>query len=161
MSKNFAAFAALRGDEDLPILSRFHQFVLPVMGYGNRRVSCSAGRSYAGVGPDGVLYPCMRFVGVDRYSIGRVPEGVDAAAARSFRLGPGRPYDQRQPCSGCWAAPLCCGPCYACSEMFGPGDGEPIDYQCAYRLAAAEAAVSLFNRLKEDNPERLLSLIHI
>jgi hypothetical protein len=43
--------------------------------------------------------------------------------------------------------------------MFGPGNGEPIPIQCQYVLADSHAAFKLFNKLKEENPERLLEFI--
>jgi uncharacterized protein len=139
-----------------PALTVFNQCMLRLMGYKLSRIYCSAGRSYLGVGPNGGLYPCTRFVGVDRYRLGHLDTGLDPGAAEAFRNGPGRPYERRESCTQCWAAPLCGGPCFACAEMFGPGSGEPIDFHCAYLLATAEAALSLFNRLREQNPERLL-----
>lgn len=57
------------------------------------------------------------------------------------------------------AAPLCTGPCFACAEMFGPGHGHPIDINCAYMLADAEAASFLYHQLKQRNPEKLLAFL--
>jgi uncharacterized protein len=136
-----------------PVLGRFSRFVMRVMGYQNRRVPCGAGRDYVGVGPDGALYPCMRFVGIERYQIGQVPQGLDPAAAEAFRQGPGRPFDQRATCRSCWAAPLCGGPCFACAEMFD------VERHCEIYRAEAAAAVWLVRQLRERDPARLLSFL--
>lgn len=145
--------------DDVPTLVRFETRVRRVLGYDTQRVPCGAGRSFIGVGSDGGLYPCFRFIGVTPYRIGRVTTGLDVDAAAAFRRGPGRPYEERAPCRACWAAPLCGGPCFACSELLGPGGGDPLPLRCAYVLADARAAVRLVTRLRERDPERLLAFL--
>ncbi len=142
-----------------PTLVRFVSCVVRVMGYDVARVPCGAGRSFLGVGPEGDLYPCFRFIGLERYRLGRLSTGIDMKATKAFQHGPGRPYEQRTSCRNCWAAPLCGGPCFACSEMFGPGDGLPLGLHCAYTLADARAAVWLVNELRRRDPQRLLSFL--
>jgi uncharacterized protein len=147
------------GKEGLPGLVQFESCLRRVMGHGNRRVPCGAGRSFVGVGPDGSLYPCFRFIGLDGYRMGRLSSGLDPEAALAFQRDAGRPYERRMPCRDCWAAPVCGGPCFACSEIFGRGNGQPLDLHCAYKLADARAAVWLVNQLRESSPERLLSFL--
>ncbi|MGE5342818.1 MAG: radical SAM protein [Candidatus Omnitrophota bacterium] len=142
-----------------PMLLRFENCMIRLMGYSLVRVSCSAGRGFIGVGPDGDLYPCFRFVGIDQYRIGHLATGLDPERVKAFVDGIGRPYDRRETCRTCWGAPVCTGPCYACAEMFGPGEGQPVPVQCAYTLANIEAAVSLVNTLRESDPEKLLKFL--
>lgn len=146
-------------EKPLPTLVRLEKYVARVMGYNNSRVSCGAGRSFLAVGPGGDLYPCFRFVGLENYRLGHLSGSLDRESSLSFQLGAGRPYDKRLPCVECWAAPLCGGPCFACSEMFGPGNGHPFELHCAYVLANARSAVQLVNRLRELDPERLLPFL--
>lgn len=141
------------------IIINFNQAMMRLMGYQLSRVNCSAGRTYLGVGPGGGLYPCGRFIGIEKYRLGHIAGGLDREARQAFLKGAGRPYDRREPCSRCWAAPLCTGPCFACAEMFGPGHGHPIDINCAYMLADAEAASFLYQQLKQHNPEKLLAFL--
>lgn len=145
--------------EDIPTLVRFETRVVRVMGYDLQRISCGAGRSFFGIGPNGGIYPCFRFVGVESYRMGQLSTGLDVQATTAFQCGPGRPYDRRRPCHDCWAAPLCGGPCFACAEMFGPGGGQPLDLHCEYVLADARAAVWLVRHLRQHAPERLLSFL--
>lgn len=149
----------LQGEADLPSLVRFETCVRRAMGYDLQQVPCGAGRSFVAAGPDGDLYPCFRFLGLTRYRIGRLPAGVDVDVADAFQRTAGRPWNQRVPCSQCWAAPLCGGPCFACCEVFGPGDGQPIPLHCAYMRADARAAIRLVERLSEEAPERLLGFL--
>jgi uncharacterized protein len=145
--------------EELADLPRLTSYVRKLMGYELFGASCGAGRNLVGVGPDGSLYPCFRFIGADGYKLGRLPHGVDPLASLAFQRGPGRTYHQRATCRHCWAAPLCGGPCFACAEMFGPGKGQPIDLHCAYELATARAAVWLVDQLRQHDPDRLLGFL--
>ena len=152
-------FSRKEGKGKIPVLTRFAEKVRRIMGYGNTRVPCGAGRSFYGIGPAGTMYPCFRFVGVERYALGDVFSGVDDKLVSAFRSGPGRGYEERSPCKKCWAAPLCGGPCFSCAELFGPGEGRPLAVHCAYIRADAAAAVRLVDELKKKDPRRLLSFL--
>jgi uncharacterized protein len=146
-------------DEGLPTLVRFANRVARVMGYDNWRVPCGAGRSFYGVSPDGDLYPCFRFIGIQAYKLGHVALGLDAKAVAEFQQSAGCSYEMRSQCKECWAAPLCGGPCFACAEMFG--HGQPLNLHCAYMLADARAAIWLVNQLRACDPGRLLSFLPV
>lgn len=142
-----------------PTLVRLSNCVVRVMGYNTMRVPCGAGRSFFAVGPEGDLYPCFRFIGVKDYRLGNLIEKLHEQTILSFQRGAGRTYEKRLQCWECWAAPLCGGPCFACAEMFGPGDGRPIELHCAYIRANVRAAVQIVARLREKAPERLLPFL--
>ena len=148
----------LAAGDELPVLIRFEGKVRRALGHDLQRVPCAAGRAFAGVAPDGALYPCFRFIGVDAYRLGDTATGSEPGAAAAFRQGAGRPWEEREPCRSCWAAPLCGGPCFAVAEMFGPGEGRPLPLHCEYLRADARAAVWLVRRLRRD-PERLLAFL--
>lgn len=143
-----------RNEPAIPMLVRFQNCVQRAMGYDLRSVPCGAGRSFFGVGPDGEIYPCFRFIGVEGYRLGRLPDGLDTKATAAFEKGAGRPYLERTPCQRCWASPLCGGPCFAISEMFGQ-----LDIHCAYTRADARVAVRMVNDLAQRDPERLLPFL--
>jgi len=145
--------------EDPPVLIRFEGKVRRALGYGLQPVPCAAGRTFAGVGPDGALYPCFRFIGVDAFRLGAVADGLEPGRSAAFRRGAGRPWEERDPCRTCRAAPLCGGPCFAVAEMFGPGAGAPLPLHCAYVRADARAAVRLVRDLSRRDPERLLVFV--
>ena len=158
--RNYAQRYLDAADDEIPAtLVRFANIVARIMGYDTRRIPCSAGRSFFGVSPEGDLYPCFRFIGVEPYRTGNLVSGLRLEAIEAFAKGPGRSCEERFPCQECWAAPLCGGPCFACAEMFGPGDGQPIAVNCAYVLADARSAVWLVAQLRKRNPERLLSFL--
>ena len=146
-------------DDEQPELVRVVNAARRVMGYDVKRVSCGAGRNFIGVGPDGKCYPCFRFIGVDRFCLGDSLADLSQHALQEFQRAGGRSYEARKPCTDCWAAALCGGPCFAEAELFGPGDGIPFALHCEYVKADASAAVSLVKRLRQQDPERLLGLL--
>lgn len=157
---DYAARVLEEGDrKPVPVLHRFNQCVMRLMGYQLGEVFCGAGRNYIGVGPEGDIYPCARFIGQQEFRLGHVATGLDMEAVYAFRKGAGCSFKERDACAACWAAPLCAGPCFAFAEQFGPGDHNPVDFHCDYITATAEAAVFLVNRLRETAPERLLDFL--
>lgn len=130
-----------------------------VMGYGNARISCGAGRTYFAAGPDGMLYPCFRFVGIRNYGLGDLCSGIRPDRVQWFIKEPGRSYEHRLECRKCWAAPLCGGPCFACAELLGLGSPSP-DF-CQMVRTESQAAIWLVNVLREKNPERLLEFLGV
>jgi uncharacterized protein len=142
----------------VPSLVRFINRVRRVMGYDVEGVCCQAGRSFIAIAPEGVIYPCFRFLGLPQYRLGCLPGKIDQEAARAFQRGPGRPSGQRKACRRCWARPLCGGPCFACVELT-TDDQEIVPLHCQYVLADASAAVWTVEKLRKANPQRLLGLL--
>ena len=70
---------------------------------------CGACHGAMAVGPDGTLYPCHRFVGMEAWKMGTLDSGPDIGKCREFW----RSYRAavRGKCSGCWAQRVCKGPC--------------------------------------------------
>lgn len=146
------------GANNQPELVKVINAARRVMGYDVKRVTCGAGRNFFGVGPEGDLYPCFRFIGVESYRLGNITTGFDDEAASHFRRHGGRPYDRREECSSCWAAPLCGGPCFAEAELLEPNGG-PLSIHCEYVRADAKAAIRLVEGLRQEDPDSLLSLL--
>lgn len=147
--------------ESLPYLIRFMNRLHRVLGFGNNRVPCGAGRTFIAVAPDGVLYPCFRFIGIEEYQLGHITTGINREKALNFALKGGRPYDKREKCRNCWAAPLCGGPCFACAELLFHKNGEPSPDYCDMVTADCEAAAWLVQTLREETPERLVDLLGV
>ena len=70
---------------------------------------CGACHGAMAVGPDGTLYPCHRFVGMEKWALGRLEEGPDRGRCevfwRNYRAA------MKETCSVCWAYRVCGGPC--------------------------------------------------
>jgi uncharacterized protein len=147
---------SLAKGKKIPVNIRFHKRLLKVLGYGNSRVPCGAGRNFFAVGPEGQIYPCFRFVGLPKYALGDL-SGINVDKVRQFTAWAGRPYDRRGQCQSCWAASLCGGPCYACGELLGNGDALPS--YCEIVKIEAEAALWLADYLRANNVERLVEFL--
>ena len=76
----------------------------------DRRYSCGAGARYFGVGTDGDLYACHRFVEDRTALFGGVWQGVDKGRQAEW-LGSTHVHFQ-SPCPGCWARCLCGSGCH-------------------------------------------------
>lgn len=71
---------------------------------------CGAARRYAAVAPNGDIYPCQRFVGMDDYKLGSVLDGsVNETLVQSFKEAH---VHNKKGCTKCWARYLCGGGCY-------------------------------------------------
>ena len=70
---------------------------------------CGACHGAMAVGPDGTLYPCHRFVGMEKWALGQLAEGPDRSRCEAFW----REYRaaMKETCGGCWAYRVCGGPC--------------------------------------------------
>jgi uncharacterized protein len=145
--------------ENVPINIHFKKRLQKTLGYGNTRVNCWAGRSFFSAGPDGALYPCFRFIGINRYKMGDLDSGLDPKQVHWFTEQAGRSYEHRKECDECWAAPLCGGPCFACAELMGQVDGSPSPDFCSMIRSESEAAIWLSSVMREQDPPRLLELI--
>jgi uncharacterized protein len=76
----------------------------------HRPLPCGAGATYLGVGADGSLAACHRFVGDPTGALGSLDEGVAVAAQSSWLAE--RHVDRQEPCHRCWARYLCGGGCH-------------------------------------------------
>lgn len=144
---------------DMPVITRFQTRLKRVMGIGNRQVACWAGRRFFAAGPDGSLYPCYRFIGLEEFRLGGIREGICNEALKRFTINGARPSSERAQCAKCWVSPLCDGPCFACTELIG--SGSPLPGFCEMMIADCEAVLWLAETLRDREPERLCRLAGI
>jgi len=72
---------------------------------------CGCGNDYVAITPDGDIYPCHQFVGIDEYKMGNIDEGTfnqdmkkEFASAHVY---------SKPDCKKCWAKFYCSGGCNA------------------------------------------------
>ena len=108
-----------------------------------RLKGCGVGLEYCAVTPDGDIYPCHQFVGMDQFKMGSVldnPVRLDPAVQEQFRhlLVPEKPA-----CQACWARYFCSGGCAANSfNASGQVDGL-YETGCALQKKRLECALWL------------------
>lgn len=86
---------------------------------------CGGGRCFFALTPDGDLFPCSEFIGLERFNGGNLfRDGVEKAlASEPFALVTGRTVEDVEPCRRCAIRHFCGAPCPAeACEMNGGMD---------------------------------------
>lgn len=115
-----------------------------------RMKGCGAGHEYLAVTPEGDLYPCHQFVGMDQFKMGNVNKGfeTDVAICDMFRRE--NIYTKAE-CRKCWARFFCSGGCAANAWQFNNSLDKPYDIGCNLERKRVECA--LWIKAVESDPE--------
>ncbi|MBQ9059855.1 MAG: SPASM domain-containing protein, partial [Firmicutes bacterium] len=106
-----------------------------------RIAGCGAGTEYYAVTPWGDLYPCHQFVGEEKFKMGDIWNGVDAAALQE-EFGRNNIYAHEE-CADCWAKLYCSGGC-AANAYHGTGSISGIyEYGCKLFRKRMECAIMI------------------
>jgi len=122
----------------------------------NRRMRCGVGRGCTTVSIDGRLYPCHRYVGMDKYVLGHVTTGVDQAAFADYLRGY---FSTKSKCETCWAINLCGG---YCPWYVSGNDGvfaEPEEWWCDEIRQWYEMGIWMYDTLRSDYPDYWRQLV--
>ena len=108
---------------------------------------CGSGNEYVAITPEGDIYPCHQFVGINEYKMGNINEGTfnteikkDFAAAHIY---------SKEDCKKCWAKFYCSGGCNANNYIYTGNiltahklscELEKKRLECAIMIKAAKAA---------------------
>ncbi|MCI8624204.1 MAG: thioether cross-link-forming SCIFF peptide maturase [Provencibacterium sp.] len=102
---------------------------------------CGCGNEYVAVTPDGDVYPCHQFVGMEGYKMGDIWEGsIDRAMKADFARA--TVYDKPE-CRSCWAKFYCSGGCNANHLQYGGSIRTPVPISCALEKKRLECAIML------------------
>jgi uncharacterized protein len=111
--------------------------------------------SYLAVGPDGSIYPCQRFVGMEEYRLGNVVNNLSLDESPVWKLFSDRQKRIEQECSGCSFLDICKGGCpynalVAGGAGFAGGLRDPYcpGYKRIFQVVIERAAEEFFT---EDN----------
>lgn len=103
----------LKGKEEGKDFNFFH-FMIDLTGgpcAAKRLVGCGAGTEYLAVTPEGELYPCHQFVGMDEFKMGTVIEGV--TNLDKYGEFQNSNIYAKEDCKNCWGKFYCSGGCAA------------------------------------------------
>lgn len=93
--------------------------------------NCGAGRRYLAVSPDGKLYFCHRFAGMEDFCFGDIESGINRTKQQDVINAY---VDNREGCSSCWARYICGGGCFFSSiEKNGNIHKAPEHYCDSYK----------------------------
>lgn len=113
----------------LPV-ANFANILLAIMAPAARRLMCDispcgGGRRFFALAPDGGLFPCSEFIGLEHFKGGNIFEGGIGKAIKSRPFGAvtGRKVEDIEPCRRCAIRHFCGAPCPAeAHEMNGAMD---------------------------------------
>ena len=112
-----------------------------------RLTGCGAGHEYLAVSPDGALYPCHQFVGIDAFRLGHVDGGIARPAiGQAFRASH---VLTKEKCRSCWARFYCGGGCHANAWHFSGTLDEPYEIGCELEKKRLACAIWLITKMND------------
>lgn len=112
------------------VVANFANILLAILAPTARRLMCDispcgGGRAFFALAPDGGMFPCSEFIGLDEFRGGNLftDRVEDVLESRAFRTVTERNVDHIVPCKGCAIRHFCGSPCPAeAHEMNGGVD---------------------------------------
>ena len=102
---------------------------------------CSCGNEYVAVTPEGDIYPCHQFVGMDEWKMGSVLDGsLDQEKKQLFSKT--NVYEKPE-CRTCWAKFYCSGGCNANNLQYAGAILKPHKLSCALEQKRLECAIMM------------------
>lgn len=102
---------------------------------------CGCGNEYVAVSPDGGIYPCHQFVGIDEYRMGSLE---DETFDTGMKLDFARAHVYSKPdCRKCWAKFYCSGGCNANNYMYAGDIRNAYKISCEIEKKRLECAIAL------------------
>jgi len=120
----------------------FFHFMIDLTGgpcVAKRLTGCGAGFEYLAVTPQGDLYPCHQFVGMDQFKMGDLDTGlVNLRMQKEFK---GCNVYSKKACQSCWAKFYCSGGCSANAYNFHGSITEAYEMGCELEKKRVECAI--------------------
>ncbi len=106
-----------------------------------RLSGCGSGTEYLAVTPQGELYPCHQFVGIDGFKLGDVYNGIEKTLlVEEFKLCNVYAKDK---CKDCFARFYCSGGCAANAYQFHGSILDAYDIGCKLQQKRVECAIMI------------------
>ena len=109
---------------------------------------CSCGNEYVAVTPEGDIYPCHQFVGMDEWKMGSVlDDSIDYKMKKMFSKA--NIYSKEE-CADCWAKFYCSGGCNANNIQYNNTIFKPHKLSCALEQKRLECAIMIKAALADE-----------
>lgn len=109
---------------------------------------CSCGNEYVAVTPEGDIYPCHQFVGMDEWKMGSVlDDSIDHKMKKMFSKA--NIYSKEE-CANCWAKFYCSGGCNANNMQYNNTIFKPHKLSCALEQKRLECAIMIKAALADE-----------
>ena len=114
----------------------------------SKRLSgCGSGSEYVAVTPQGDLYPCHQFVGLEEFKLGTVTEGItNTVKQKQFQAC--NVYTKVE-CQDCWAKFYCSGGCSANAYQFHGDINRAYKIGCELEKKRLECAIMIKAKMSE------------
>ncbi len=102
---------------------------------------CGCGNDYVAITPEGDIYPCHQFVGIEGYRMGSIFDGTfdDAMKAKFAAAHVGN----KPECRECWAKFYCSGGCNANNYLYEGDILKPHKISCKLQQKRLECAIMM------------------
>lgn len=104
-----------------------------------RLTGCGAGHEYLAITPEGDIYPCHQFVGMENFRMGNVKDGIINENIRNYFKN-SNVYTKKE-CLECWARFYCSGGCAANEYQFNNDINIPYKVGCELEKKRVECAL--------------------
>lgn len=102
---------------------------------------CGCGNEYVAVTPDGEIYPCHQFVGIEQWKMGNIFDGIINQDIKEY-FSKTHIYSKTG-CGDCWARFYCSGGCNANSFIYEHDVRKPYPLACEMMKKRIECAIAL------------------
>ncbi len=120
---------------------------------------CGCGNEYVAVTPDGDIYPCHQFVGLEDWKMGSVLD-LSVDQEKKLYFAHSNIYS-RKGCKDCWAKFYCSGGCNANSYLYAGDMSIPHHLSCELEKKRVECAIMIKAALADLNEEEERKFSHI
>lgn len=100
---------------------------------------CGAGNEYVAISPNGDIYPCHQFVGIDEWKMGNINEGTFNTELKTYFAG-AHIYSKNN-CKDCWAKFYCSGGCNANNYLYAGDVHNCYETGCEIQKKRLECAI--------------------
>lgn len=109
---------------------------------------CGCGNEYVAVTPDGDIYPCHQFVGMEEWKMGSVLDGTFDRKRKDY-FAKANIYG-KEDCKNCWAKFYCSGGCNANNLQYAGDVLKPHKLSCELEKKRLECAIMIKAAMAED-----------
>ena len=102
---------------------------------------CGCGNDYVAITPDGDIYPCHQFVGIEEFKMGNIDEGTFDTKMKSY-FSKTHVYTKPE-CKKCWAKFYCSGGCNANNYQYAGDVHNAHKLSCQLQKKRLECAIML------------------
>ncbi len=100
---------------------------------------CGSGNEYVAISPNGDIYPCHQFVGIDEWKMGNINEGTFNNEIKDY-FASAHIYTKNE-CKNCWAKFYCSGGCNANNYIYAGDVHNAYKMSCEIEKKRLECAI--------------------